>query len=152
MNEFVSFYPCMKEGRLFCSYEIHGTRMLWIVFLMSLESAWQGGVHGLGGSMTVWTWGAKVLEYWTISSLKIELSPSWKFQRDWNVTLVSLERSWWAQFNRIHLVIFGFRMCEILDFKGFMSLKIQINSKRPGFGRKNQLRASSHLAPRHRPH
>jgi hypothetical protein len=39
---------------LFCSYEIHGTRMLQIVFLVSLESSGGeggGGVHGLG-SMT----------------------------------------------------------------------------------------------------
>jgi len=41
----------MKEGSLFCSYEIHQTRMLQIMFLVSLESCQQGGVHGLG-SMT----------------------------------------------------------------------------------------------------
>jgi isopenicillin N synthase-like dioxygenase len=37
----------MKEGSLFCSIEIHRTGMLQIVFLMSLESSQQGGVHGL---------------------------------------------------------------------------------------------------------
>jgi hypothetical protein len=36
---------------LFCSYEIHWTSMLQIVFLVSLESSWGGGVHGLGRSM-----------------------------------------------------------------------------------------------------
>ncbi len=36
---------------LFCSYEIHWTRMLQIMFLVSLESSPRGGVHGLG-SMT----------------------------------------------------------------------------------------------------
>jgi hypothetical protein len=46
----------MKEGSLFCfvlfcSYEIHQTSMLQIVFLVSLESFSRGGVHGLG-SMT----------------------------------------------------------------------------------------------------
>jgi hypothetical protein len=43
----------MKEGSLFlsCSYEIHRTRMLQIMFLVSLESSGQGGMHGLG-SMT----------------------------------------------------------------------------------------------------
>ncbi len=152
MNEFVSFYLCMKEGSLFCSYDIKRTRMLQIVFLMSLESPWQGGVRGLGSMTTVWTWVAKVLEYWTISSLKIKLSQSWEFQRNWNVSLVLLERSWWAGFDRVHLVIFGFRMWEILDFKWFMPQKIQTNSKRPGFGRKNQLRTSAHLGQGHRPH
>jgi hypothetical protein len=42
----------MKEGSLFCSYEIHQTGMLQIMFfLMSLESSRQGGVHGLGSMM-----------------------------------------------------------------------------------------------------
>jgi hypothetical protein len=47
----------MKEGSLFCfvlfcSYEIHSTNMLQIMFLVSLErSQGGGGVHGLG-SMT----------------------------------------------------------------------------------------------------
>jgi hypothetical protein len=36
---------------LFWSYEIHQTRMLQIMFLVSLESSQRGGVHGLG-SMT----------------------------------------------------------------------------------------------------
>jgi hypothetical protein len=38
----------MKEGSLFCSYEIHRTGMLQIAFLVSLESSGRGGVHGLG--------------------------------------------------------------------------------------------------------
>ncbi len=38
----------MKEGSLFCTYEIHRTGMLQIVFLVSLESSQRGGVHGLG--------------------------------------------------------------------------------------------------------
>jgi hypothetical protein len=68
------------------------------------------GVHGLGFHDN-WTCGAKVLEYWMISSLKIKLNCSWKFQRNWSVPLVLLlERSWWARFNGIYLVRFGFRM------------------------------------------
>jgi hypothetical protein len=74
------------------------------------------------------------------SWLKIKLNYSWKFQRNWNVHLVLLERSWWTGFNGIYLVRFGFRMWEILIFKWFLLLKIQINSKKPGFGRKSQLR------------
>ncbi len=70
-------------------------------------SAW---FHG------VWTCGAKVLEYWMISSLKIKLNCSWKFRRNWNVPLVLLERSWWAGFNGIYLVRFGFRMMGDNDF------------------------------------
>jgi len=84
----------------------------------------------------VWSCNAKVFAYWVIYSLKIKLNCSWKFWRNWNVTLVLLERSWWAGFNGIYLVRFGFRLWEIFFFKGFWLLKIQINSKKPGFGRK----------------
>jgi hypothetical protein len=43
----------MKEGSLFlfCSYGIHQTEMLQVMFLMSLESSRQGGVHGVGSMM-----------------------------------------------------------------------------------------------------
>jgi hypothetical protein len=47
-------FTSIYEGRqfvLFCSYEIHQTIMLQIVFLMSLESSQRGGVHGLGSMM-----------------------------------------------------------------------------------------------------
>jgi hypothetical protein len=59
----------------------------------------------------IWTCGAKVLEYWLISSLKIKLNCSQNFWRNWNVPLVFLERSWWAGFNGIYLVRFGLE-CE----------------------------------------
>jgi hypothetical protein len=95
-----------------------------------VASAW---FHG------IWTCGVKVLEYWIIFSLKVKLNCNWKFRRNWNVPLVLLERSWWAGFNGIYLVRFGFRLWEILFFNWFLQLKIQINSKRPGFRGKNQL-------------
>jgi hypothetical protein len=63
-----------------------------------------------------WTCGAKVLEYWMISSLKVKLDRSWKFQRSywWNVPLVLLERSSPFKFNGIlNVVNFGLRMWEI---------------------------------------
>ncbi len=89
----------------------------------------------------VWTCGGvKVLEYWMISSLKIKLNRSLKFQRNWNVPLVLLERYWWAKINGIYLVRFGFRMWEILIFKWYLQLKVQVNSKKPDFWRKDQLK------------
>ncbi len=124
---------------LFCSCEIHRTGMLLIVFLVSLESSGRGGLHGLWFH-GVWTCGAKALEYWMISSLKIKINHCWKIRRNWNVPLMLLERSWWAGFNEIYLISFGFRLWEILIFNWFLPLKIQINSKNPGFGRNNQLR------------
>jgi hypothetical protein len=70
---------------------------------------------------------------------KLNLNCSWNFRRNWIVPLVLLERSWWLGFSGIYLVRFGFRMWEILIFKWFLPLKIQIKSKKPGFGWKNQL-------------
>jgi len=58
--------------------------------------------------------GAKVPEFWMIFSLKIKLNCSWNFRRNWNVPLVLLERSWWAGFNGIYLVRFGFQ--NVRDF------------------------------------
>ncbi len=58
----------------------------------------------------IWTCNVQVLEYWMIFSLKIKLNCSWELQRNWNVPLVLLERSWWAGLNGIYLVRFGFRM------------------------------------------
>jgi hypothetical protein len=75
-----------------------------------------------------------------ISTLKIKLNCSWKFWENWNVPLVLLERSWRARFCGIYLVRFGFRLWKILILKWIMLLKIQINSKKPGFERKNQLK------------
>ncbi len=113
--------------------------MLQIACLVSLESSRGGGVDGLGSM----TFGLVVQKFFNIEwflHLKIKLNSSWKLQRNWNVPLVLLERAWWAGLNGIYLVRFGFRMWEILIFKWFLPLKIQINSKKPGFGRKNQLR------------
>ncbi len=90
--------------------------LLQIVFLVSLESSWGGG-GCIGLVSYVWNCGVKVVEYWMISSLKIKLNHSWNFRRNWNVTLVLLERSWWAGFNGIYLIRFGFRMVGDIDFK-----------------------------------
>jgi hypothetical protein len=48
-------------------------------------------------------------------------------------------------FNGIHFVRFGIRMGEILNFKWFLPRKFQINHRKLGFGRKNQLKIWSHL-------
>jgi hypothetical protein len=73
---------------------------------------------------------------WMVSSLRIKSNCNWKFWRNWNVSLVSLERSWWARFIGIYLVRVGLRMWEILILKWF---------QKPGFGRENQLRTWWHL-------
>jgi hypothetical protein len=105
--------------------------------LGSLESCPPGGVHGLDSM----TFGLGVQKFLNIEwFLHIKLIRSWKFRRNWNVPLVLLERYWWAGCNGIWLVRFGFRMWQILIFKWFLSLKIQVNPKKSGFGRKNQLR------------
>jgi hypothetical protein len=50
-------------------------------------------------------------------------------------------------FNGIYLVRFGFRMWEILICDGFLPLKTQINSKKPGFGRKKSVEDAITLGP-----
>ncbi len=123
----------------FCSYEIDQTGMFHIVFLVSWESSRWGGVHGLGSMMFGLVMQKFLNIEWFLHKNKNK-NHSWKFWRNWNVPLVFLERSWWVRFNGIHLVKFGFSMLELLIFELFLSLKIQINSEKPSFGRKNQLR------------
>ncbi len=114
----------MKEGCLFAlfyfvlfvlvrSTESGCFRLCSWCPLKALQKEW---VHGLGFP-DVLTCHAKVLEYGMSSSLKMELNCSWKFWRNWNVPLVLSKRSWWAGFNGIYLVKFGFKMWEILIFK-----------------------------------
>jgi hypothetical protein len=95
----------------------------------------------------VWTCCAKVLEYWMISSLKIELNHSWKFRRNCNVPLVLLERSWWAGFNGIYLVRFGFRMWEILILKWFLPPKIQNKFQKTRFWKEKSVEDEVTLGP-----
>jgi hypothetical protein len=105
------------------------TRFLWLSTRMG---AW-AWFHD------VWTCNAKVLEYWMISSLKIKLNCSWKFQRNWNVPLVLLERSWWAGFIGIYLVRFGFRMWEILILKWFLPLENSNKFQKNRFWKENSV-------------
>ncbi len=92
-------YLWRKVVCLFCTDEIHRTRMLSdrILGLFGMESSLRGGVHGLWFH-GVRTCSAKVLEYWMVSSLKIKLNRNWKCWRNWNVLLMLLQRSWWAGF------------------------------------------------------
>ncbi len=126
----------MKEGCLFVLFCLY----LWDP--SNWDAYWDASDcdHGLFGKLStrrgalalfhvVWNCVVEVLEYWMIFLLKIKLNCSWKFQRNWNVLLVLLERSWWAGFNGIYLVRFGFRLWQILILKWFLPLKIQINSK-----------------------
>ncbi len=138
-------YLWRKVVCLFCFVLMRSTKPG--CFRSSSWSLWKAlaldeeGCISLVSFHVVWTCSVEVFEYWMISLLKIKLNHSWKFRKNWNMPLVLLERSWWTGFNGIHLVRFRFKMWEILIFKWFLLLlKIQINSKKPGFGRKNQLR------------
>jgi hypothetical protein len=117
--------------------------MLQIIFLVSLESSQQGRVHGLAWFHDVWTCPAKVHEYWMIPSLKIKLNCDWKFR-----PLVLLERSWWAGFNGIYLVRFGFRMWEILILKWFLPLKNSNKFQKTRFWKEKSVEDVATLGPR----
>ncbi len=96
-------YLWSKVVCLFCFYlwdppnRDASDRILGLVGKLSRRRGASSWLHG------IWTCGAKVLEYWMICSLKIKLNRNWKLQRNWNVPLVLLERSWWAWRNGIYL-------------------------------------------------
>ncbi len=125
----------MKEGSLFVLFVLMRSTQLGC-FRSRSWSLWKALKEE--GCISLVSW--RLDSHWMISSWKIKLNHSWESQMSWKVPLVLLERSWWAGFNGIYLVRFGFRMWEILILKWFLPLKIQINSKKPGFGRKNQLK------------
>jgi hypothetical protein len=127
----------MKEGSLFVLYlwnpsnQDASDQILGLFGKLLMRRGASAWFHG------VWTCGVEVLGYWMISSLKIKLNRSWKFQRNWNVPLVLLERSWWTGFNGIYLIRLRFRMWETLIYKWFLLLKIQINSQKTRFWKEN---------------
>ncbi len=131
-------YLSMKDGSLFCFVIMKSTEPG--CFRLCCWCLWKAldeeGCMGLVPCLDLWCKSS----CWMIFYLKIELNRSFNFWRNWNVPLMLLERSWWAGFNGIYLVRFGFRMWYILILKWFLPLKIQINSKNPSFERKNQLR------------
>jgi hypothetical protein len=120
-------YLCMKEDSLFCFVVVKSIKP-WCFTLCSW-CLWRALDKEVCIDLVPRRLQCKSSWNWMIFSLKIKLNHSWKFWRDWNVPLVLLERSWWAGFNGIYLVRFGFRMWDILIFKWFLPLKIQINSK-----------------------
>jgi hypothetical protein len=130
----------MKEGSLFCFVVMRPTELgcvrsySWCLWKALEEEECMGLIR--------WHLDLQCKSSWILNDFFTEIKSncSWKFRRNLNVALVLLERSWWAGFNGINLVRFGFRMWETLIFKWFLPLKIQINFKKPGFGRKNQLR------------
>ncbi len=118
----------MKEGSLFvlfCLYLLDPPNrdasdcVLGLFGKLSRRRGASVWFHG------VWTCGVEVLEYWMVFSLKIKLNCSWKFQRNWNVPLVLLERSWWAGFNGIYLVRFGFQMWRYWFLNNFCRWKFK---------------------------
>jgi hypothetical protein len=104
--------------------------MLRIMFLVSLESSWRGGWMGL----VPWHLDLGCKSSWILNDFFTEnfggigmcLWCCWKYLD---------EQDLW-----IYLVGFGFWMWEILICRWFLPLKIKLNSKKSGFGRKNQLR------------
>ncbi len=129
----------MKQGSLFCFVVMRPTEpgcfrlCCWCLWKALNEE----GCTELGSMM----FGRMVQKFlnmeWFLQS-KLKLNRSWRFQRNWNVPLVFLERSWWAGFNGIYLVRFGFRMWERLIFKcDFCSWKFKKIPKNQVLGRKN---------------
>jgi hypothetical protein len=60
---------------------------------------------------------------------------------------VLLERSWWAGFNGIYLVRFGFRMWEIFIFKWFLLLKFSNKFQKNRFWKEKSVEDAVTLGP-----
>ncbi len=58
-----------------------------------------------------------------------------------------LERSQEARFKGIYFVKFGLRMWEILNFRLFLSLKIQIHNENTGFWKEKLVKSGFTLGP-----
>ncbi len=131
---------------LFCSYEIHWTRMLQIMFLVSLESSWWGGLHGLHSIM----FGLavqNVLEYWMISSLKIILNHSWKFGMESECTFGVVGR---ILMRRIKWILFGKILIQNVGDIEFQTIFATENSnkfKKPRFWKEKSVEDVVTLGP-----
>ncbi len=88
----------------------------------------------------VWTCGAKVLEYWMISSLKTNLNCSLKISEELEC-LWCLGKILMSGIDGIYLVRFGFRMWEILILKVISAAENSSKFQTTRFWKeKNQLR------------
>jgi hypothetical protein len=125
---------------LFCSYEMHWTRMLQTLFLVSLESSRQGGVHGLGSVMMFGLAVQKFLNIEWFLHCKLNLIVPENFGGIGTCLWCCWKDLDEQDLMEKNLVRFGLGMWEILIFKWFLPLEIQTKSKKPGFERKNQLR------------
>jgi hypothetical protein len=114
-------YLSMKEGCLFvlfCTYRIHRTGMLQIMFLVSLESSLEEkGCIGL----VSWCLDMLCKSFWILNDFFSEnwIKSKLKFLEELEWAFGVLERSWWARYDGIYLVRSGFRMWEILIFLSY---------------------------------
>jgi hypothetical protein len=97
-------YLSMKEGSLFvlfCFVSMRFTK--WGCFRLCSWCLWKA----LNEEGCAWAW-SMTFRLVMQKLLNIKWFFQWKFRRNWNVPLVLFERSWWAGFNGIYLVRFGF--------------------------------------------
>jgi hypothetical protein len=107
-------YLSTKEGSLFCFVVMRSTEpgcfrsCSWCIWKALDQERWVG--------LVPWRLDLRYKSSWILNDFftekQIKLNHSWKFRRSWNMHLVLLERSWWAGYNGIYLVRFGFRMWE----------------------------------------
>jgi len=104
---FLHPYLSMKQGSLFCSYEIHRTGMLQIMFLVSLESSQRGGVQG------------SLFCFVLFCSYEIHQTGMLQI-----MFLVSLESSRWGGVCGLGSVMFGLEVQKFLDIEWFLHWKL----------------------------
>jgi hypothetical protein len=115
----------MEEGSLFCFVVMRSTEpgcfrsWSWSLWKALDEEGCMGLVPW---RLDLW---CKSSWIWNDFFTEKKLNRSWKFQRNWNVPLVLLERSWWAGLNGIYLWRFGLRMWEIVILSDFCRWKFK---------------------------
>jgi len=91
----------MKKNNLFCLFVImkYTKSRHFILHSWCFSKALHEKGAWLAWFQIVSICGVEVLKYWMIFSLKIKLNCNWKFQYNWDVHLVFLERYQWEKFN-----------------------------------------------------
>jgi hypothetical protein len=105
---------------------------LHATLLISLESSQWVSRGALTWFETVWSYGVKVIDYWTIFSMKTKQNWNWKLYWNLGEFLLLLESPQQVRFNRVYFTTFRDKVWKILIFDWILLLKT-------GFGRKNQL-------------
>jgi len=101
-------HPSMKESSLFCFFVMLKSPKPWHFMSHTLDIF--GNLLMSKGALTwfetIWSYGVKAIDCWTIFSMKTRQNQDWKLYWNLRAFLVLLESPWQGRFNRIYFTIF----------------------------------------------